>query len=144
MAGRLLAAAGVDPADVQATLAELSVATTPVPSVPDSATDALLSAWRAADERGHAFIGTEHLLLGLVEHPSPAGTMLADRSLEQHAIRAGIDLLGETATSHDPGIVCTISLHVAYILPCNPVRHKIHSQQPKGTTYTPCRKHWNP
>ncbi|GAC1365673.1 MAG: hypothetical protein NVSMB42_25540 [Herpetosiphon sp.] len=98
MAGRLLAAAGVDPADVQATLAELSVATTPVPSVPDSATDALLSAWRAADERGHDFIGTEHLLLGLVDHPSPAGTMLADRGLEQHAIRAGIDLLGETAT----------------------------------------------
>jgi Clp amino terminal domain, pathogenicity island component len=56
----------------------------------DSGREALKSAVRAALRLGHNYIGTEHLLLGVIDAGGPAGAALA----------AGLGLTSETAREH--------------------------------------------
>jgi ATP-dependent Clp protease ATP-binding subunit ClpC len=45
-----------------------------------------------ADRLGHAYIGTEHLLLGLLRaHGSTAASILSDRGMQLEAVRANVD-----------------------------------------------------
>ncbi len=56
----------------------------------ESGREALKSAVRAALRLGHNYIGTEHLLLGVIDAGGPAGAALA----------AGLGLTSETARAH--------------------------------------------
>jgi hypothetical protein len=100
IAARMVGRAGLTPGQVYAALG--TAAPVPPPAadatpagLADLATDgsgreALRSAVRAALLFGHNYIGTEHLLLGVIDGGGPAGAALA----------AGLGLTSETAREH--------------------------------------------
>lgn len=60
-----------------------------------SAKDALKAAKNAAKQLGHSYIGSEHLLLGLLrEQHGTAGMVLRDCGLEEEKLLRMIDEIG--------------------------------------------------
>ena len=55
------------------------------------AQNALQFTLQAASELGHTYIGSEHLLLGLLQEPSSiAARCLEDRGVDREAVRAAL------------------------------------------------------
>jgi ATP-dependent Clp protease ATP-binding subunit ClpC len=108
--GRILGAAGVSPhelrKDVEARIDVREKIPTSV-EIPfgHQAKRALEFAAEEADRLGHRYIGTEHLLLGLLrEHGSVAGTVLAGRGLRLDDLRDRVvTLLAELPPADPPG-----------------------------------------
>lgn len=51
---------------------------------------ALADGWEGAVELGHTYLGSEHLLLGLVARPDATGALLRDRGVEAPRVRRAI------------------------------------------------------
>ncbi|WP_175516918.1 Clp protease N-terminal domain-containing protein [Planctomicrobium piriforme] len=71
---------------------------TPIPCEGDRTSNPALqemfsSAVQQAEAFGHNYIGTEHLLLGLLSGNSPAALWLRQRGIDTAAVRAKVDQL---------------------------------------------------
>ena len=60
------------------------------PALNASAQQVVVDAHTEADERAHHYVGTEHVLLGLVHRANAASTMLAGLGATPDAIRTAV------------------------------------------------------
>ena len=102
LTGRLLARADVEPAALrdeicgEAAGAEKVATSVEIP-FSESTKRVLRHAAEEADRLGHGYIGTEHMLLGLLrEESSKAATTLTRHGVTLDAVRADVTLFGDT------------------------------------------------
>jgi ATP-dependent Clp protease ATP-binding subunit ClpC len=104
LVGRLVSSEQV--AAIQLDIDERSSRRTPVPThielpFTDETQRVLQASAEEADALGHAYIGTEHLLLGLLrEESSLASAVLRNNGLELSAVRRQIVVLLQSPTDH--------------------------------------------
>jgi ATP-dependent Clp protease ATP-binding subunit ClpC len=88
IATKALLALGVDIGELRKSLTDSSCPT-------QSASDVIASARGEAKRRGHAHLGTEHLLLALMNHDNSVANSIASQGVDWTALNAKIETLSQ-------------------------------------------------